>query len=183
MLILLISGLLTVNQFGLHNNTVCGRKPWHLVISSNNKYCFEQYLLYLFSHPQEFFLLCIPKKQQPHKHWVEVTTLLWLCLHSLIMLLLLFLTLSSWCNFHKWSRLLPWMWAQSQTKICTGMAQTQIYEGIHESYRFNHLYFCCKTEHSFILFKWQRRILSHEMMGKNSSVDWWSMKQNWCMHL
>lgn len=47
-------------------DTGCERKAWR---SSNNKYCCEQYLWYLFSHPQEFFLLCIPKKQQPHKHW------------------------------------------------------------------------------------------------------------------
>lgn len=75
--------------FGPHSNTVettvCERQAQHLVISSNNKYCSKQYLLYFFSHPQEFFLLCIPKKQQPTSTEVEPTSLLWLCLHFVIM--------------------------------------------------------------------------------------------------
>lgn len=60
---------------------------WHLVISNNNKYCFEQYLFYLFSHLQEFFQVMHSKeerkekKKHPISTEVEMTPLLWLCLH------------------------------------------------------------------------------------------------------
>lgn len=76
-------------------NTYSGRKAGHLVISSSNKYCFEQYLLY--SHPQEFFPYAFQKNKYSKSTEVETTSLLWLCLHFVICI---YFDTVSRCTFH-----------------------------------------------------------------------------------
>lgn len=128
-LTLLISGLLTVNQFELHNNTVCERKAGHLVISSCNKYCFEQYLFwYSFSHPQEFFLLCIPKKKKnkSHKHWSRDDSSA-LAVPSFCVSFTV-----SWCSFHIYVQESA-MNMSSVPNVCSGVDQTYISDWITES--------------------------------------------------
>lgn len=140
---ILIHGIVAFLQSISQNCTeikVSARKARHLVISTNNKYCFAQYLLYLMSPiHKNSSCYAFQKYLQSHKHWSRddssalavpsfVVMLFWTPLYPDVLFQFSYMIQDITTSLN------------SVPNICPELDQTQVHKLINESYRSDHLF-------------------------------------------